>query len=193
MNHIKILAFLIALSLTATLRAAPPAGDPLPRGVVARLGSSQFTHSANVDHVAFAADGKTVVFVGRDSVVGRWDMAGGKELGRVQLLPFGVRGLLLSPDGTTVAQVRSNQGVAVIDVAAGKERFTVPRRGAGVLGWGKNGQTLLISTTNEVHVWDVAAGRELAQWKTKPSVTVAALAGSADGTRVAVYSNTNGT
>ena len=198
MIHIKILTALVVLYMAATARAQPAkteaAGDSLPPGVLARLGSSRFTHSANVDHVAFTADGKTVVFVGRDSAVSRWDVAEGKELGHFQLQPFGARNVLLSPDGSTVVQARSNQMVAVLDAATGKERFTISRPFVGqfVLGWGKGGQTLLVGAAQEVRAWDVAARRELAQWKLNEANTVAALAGSADGTRVAIYSNDTG-
>src|SRR5262249_39069558 len=151
MTAIRTLTALLVVCLTSAALADAPKtdadGDPLPQGVLARLGSSRFTHSANVDHIAFSADGKSVVFVGRDSVVGRWNLADGKEAGRVQLQPYGPRSFLLSPDGTTIAQARSNQGAVVIDAATGKERYTAPRRGTGtpVLGWGKNGQTLLMA------------------------------------------------
>src|SRR5262249_29255936 len=196
MTPIKILIALIAFCLPVFAGADSPKtdadGEPLPAGALARLGSSRFTHSANVDHIAFTADGKSVVFVGRDSVVGRWNLADGKEAGRVQLQPYGPRSFLLSPDGTTIAQARSNQGAVVIDAATGKERYTAPRRGTGtpVLGWGKNGQTLLMATGNEVQIWDATARRELAQWKLKPGIVVPGLTGSADGTRVAVLNET---
>src|SRR5262245_24577705 len=196
MTPTKILTALLVVCLGSTALGDAPKidadGETLPAGVLARLGSSRFTHSANVDHIAFAADGKSVVFVGRDSVVGRWNIPDGKETGRVQLQPNGPRSFLLSPDGTTIAQARSNQGAVVIDAATGKERYTAPRRGAGtpVLGWGKNGQTLLGAAGNEVQIWDATARGELAQWKLKPGTVVAGIAGSADGTRVAVLHET---
>src|SRR5262245_66300637 len=108
MTHIKLLTALLLVCLTSTALAEPPKADddPLPPGVLARLGSSRFTHFAALEQIAFTVDGKTVVFVGRDGVVGRWDLADGKELGRTQLQSVGARSYLLASDGSVVAHNR---------------------------------------------------------------------------------------
>src|SRR5262249_5159160 len=123
--------------------------------------------------------------------IARFDMADGKELGRVTLQRFGPRSDLLSADGTVVAHNKISQGVSLVDAVTGKERFNVPRRGTGqaVLGWGTGGQTLVVSTAAGVLILDVATGKEITQWKVTLPKVVLAVAGSPDGTRVAALAD----
>src|SRR5260370_42008756 len=98
-RHLALLLFAVAVSARAELPNVDRFGDPLPDGAVARLGSMRFTHSAALEQFAFAADGKTIVFFGRDNIVGRWDAVSGKELRRVQLRRSSLGGIIISCDG----------------------------------------------------------------------------------------------
>src|SRR5712691_13389498 len=59
------------------------AGDPLPPGALARLGTVRWRHSHRTADLAtaFSPDGKIVVTVG-DGTLKRWDTATGKLLGQ---------------------------------------------------------------------------------------------------------------
>src|SRR5262249_25952111 len=50
-------------------------GDPLPDGVMVRLGTTRLRHSDKVHQVAFDPDGKSVVSCGADGWAHRWDAA----------------------------------------------------------------------------------------------------------------------
>ena len=159
---------LLAFVLPALADGVDRYGDPLPGGAIARLGSIRFTHAASIDQFAFAADGKTIVFVGRDGVVGRWDANTGQELKRFSISPQTYpRGLLLSADGTLLVTSLANQGLVVWDTAAGKELRRVPGS-AGLnplLAWLKDGQSVLaLDNMATVHLYDLFAGREQLRW-----------------------------
>jgi WD40 repeat protein len=59
-------------------------GDPLPPGVVLRLGTMRLRH-ANAD-VAFSKDGKQLISCDQEGELRFWDAATGKLLKRVQLM-----------------------------------------------------------------------------------------------------------
>src|SRR5262249_47432523 len=52
-------------------------GDPLPPGVLARLGTVQLRH--RLARVVFSPDGKSLVSAGTDQVVRFWDTATGRQ------------------------------------------------------------------------------------------------------------------
>ncbi|MFL5340498.1 MAG: WD40 repeat domain-containing protein [Gemmataceae bacterium] len=160
-------------------------GDPLPAGVIARLGTIRFTHAGSLDQVAFSGDGKTIVFVGRDNVVGRWDASSGKELSRVQLQRSSIRGSILSGDGAVLVTPSPSQGLFVWDTTTGKEMHRLPLQVANpVLVWLKDGQTLLATdATGVVRIYDVAAGHEKSRWAAGTERYVA-LGASPDGKRL---------
>ena len=84
----------------APARARTPAvdryGDPLPKGAIARLGSTRFRHGAGFVRVFFAPDGKTLVTARGE--VRTWDAATGRLL-----RSFDAGGEVVpSPDGGTL-------------------------------------------------------------------------------------------
>jgi len=110
LNKVKIAAaVLLATAMLGTgatmlLRAAPPAGPPsqaappqpreeraaradasdapLPKGAVARMGSTRLRHGDAVSFAAYTPDGKAIVTAGRDRMVRLWDLATGQEVRR---------------------------------------------------------------------------------------------------------------
>ena len=91
-------------------------GEPLPDGVIARLGSVRLRMT---EGGVFSPNGKTVAASGR-----LWNAATGHELRRLAPDKEWQRGSLqFSPDGKLLA-VGIWKGIGLIDVASGKETWT---------------------------------------------------------------------
>jgi WD40 repeat protein len=54
-------------------------GDPLPEGAIARIGTTRFRNSSNVDAICYSPDGKILAAIGNEGVR-LWDAATGKAL-----------------------------------------------------------------------------------------------------------------
>ena len=115
-----------------------PAGDRLPSGAVARLGTTNWRHATVVRFAGFLPDGKAVV-TADDETIRVWEFPSGKEIRRIDLpfaadptrrgpggVPLGVQtvvssGLVaLSHDGNIVACYFDNKAILFYEVATGK-------------------------------------------------------------------------
>jgi RNA polymerase sigma factor (sigma-70 family) len=147
-------------------------GDPLPDGVLVRMGTMRLRH-AGAAQAVFAADGKTLLTVGRDPLVRFWDIHDGK-LRRIQRMPLpddvsrgqGSRAVL-SPDGKTLAQATARH-LFLWRIADAKEMHRIPVNTFGLRGFDwltftPDGKTLAGSEgtgTGAVRLWDVVGGKE---------------------------------
>jgi hypothetical protein len=97
-------------------------GDPLPEGVLVRLGTARLRHGNGMS-LAFAPDGKTILTSGTDRTIRYWDVASGRQL-REQLLPDGPSAFapVLSPDGRLAAYQEDWETVVLWDVARHQPR-----------------------------------------------------------------------
>ena len=78
--------------------AGPPgpvdrAGDPLPPGAVARLGTTRFRHGSSIRQVAYTPDGKILATLGDDGVIRLWDAAAGVEIRHIGEAPAPTTGM----------------------------------------------------------------------------------------------------
>jgi RNA polymerase sigma factor (sigma-70 family) len=178
---------------------APPAGntaqakapprfdlydDPLPEGVLARMGTERLRHPLAL-RLVFAADGKTLISAGQDQTVRFWDLATGK-LKRLQRAPQSQLVMAISSDGKTLA-LTSEEHLHLWDIAAAKE---IQRIATGKLDgnnrllwveFSPDGKTLAASKADStVLIWEAAAGKERTRFKHKDR-RVHNLAFSSDG------------
>src|SRR5581483_9173856 len=82
----------LALALVANAAPGqPPArdldGDALPSGAVARLGTTRCRHDYQIVFAGFHPDGKSVISMSVDGVIGAWEFPSGKEIRRFKTLP----------------------------------------------------------------------------------------------------------
>lgn len=155
--------------------------------------------------LAFAADGKTLAAVLRQTLPGShirgnavvylWDVASGKQRGALTQPDFGVLSLAFSPDGRTLATGTEEGTLYFWDTTTGKEQRLFRMQGPSVCGlaFSPDGRTVAIAggADRQVHLWERATGRERCHFSGhRQDVTCVAFAadgrtlasGSADGT-----------
>jgi WD40 repeat protein len=186
--------------------AAPPAteapqphtdryGDPLPHGVVARLGTL-FFRQPWVGCLAYSPDAKLLASGGSDGRVQLWDPETGKERGHLARRPGHVQAIAFSPDGTLLASAgndlwkRSDYAVRIWDVAARKELRVLAGHTHFVttLAFSPDGRLLASAGFDKtLRIWDVPTGRELRCFAPPDPVSDSGvLAFSPDGKTLAV-------
>jgi RNA polymerase sigma factor (sigma-70 family) len=156
-----------------------PAGDPLPAGARARLGTTRFLNAASPTQIAYSPDGATLASFDGASYL--WDVATGQEIRRIGMGKMRINEAVLAPDGKSVATGATDKTIRLWDLATGREvrRFAGGDNEPGHLAFSPDG-TKLASTERTiissefwtsppltpVHVWDTARGRELRHWET---------------------------
>jgi RNA polymerase sigma factor (sigma-70 family) len=158
-------------------------GDPLPPGALARLGSLRLRHGQQINAIAYAPDGKTVVSAGPGGSLVLHDAATGKRLRSFGGEAADAHGLsdvvAFAPDGKTLAAVAGPRLVRVWEVATGKPvcQFQAADRGVHYLAFSQDGRTLVGAEQGMVHVWDARAGKALGRIATRETfLTTLALA-----------------
>src|SRR5262245_42810230 len=137
-------------------------GDPLPDGVVARLGSARLRHAGLSDFV-FVNGGKSVLSAGSDRTLRFWDLATGQQSRAVELQAPGGAGstVTLSPNGKTLVAY-DKEALIFWDVETGHEIKTLPgSKGPLYLYFSPDGKTLAVGR-NDWHVsfWEWETGKE---------------------------------
>jgi WD40 repeat protein len=115
-------AALLVLVAASGLCAQPPArtdaaGDPLPPGAVARLGTGRLRSTDAILDLAFTPDGTRLAATSADGRVTVWDAATGRLLGRTDA-GFGAA-VAFGPDGRTPGTFAPGVGLQVFQTRAG--------------------------------------------------------------------------
>jgi WD40 repeat protein len=153
-------------------------GDPLPEGVIARLGTSRLRPGFAVDSLMFTPDGKTLLFAdsGSDNdaavnFIGFYDPSTGARLRGIPGHPSFRSSYhqVLSPDGKTLATIGNGDGVTslfLLDVGTGRWLREFGKHdalnGASLhdLAFSPDGKGLAtVGARSGIEIWDPATGK----------------------------------
>ena len=148
-------------------------GDPLPKGALARLGTTRLRHGADVTYVAFGADGKTLLTAGQDGTIRLWNLAQRKEIRRFDR-PRPVAPKLPPKENKPIRPENFMQLMNGARNAGGSFRVALAA----------DGKTLAAAGGNVVQLWAVETGKELRQIQGPPG-GLAGLLFSPDGRTLA--------
>src|SRR2546421_737714 len=107
----RVVLLCVAVVTALPAAAEPPRldslGDPLPAGALTRLGKMRMRQPGPITGIVYTPDGKTLLTAESpggtsETVVCIWDIATGKEQGRINLRQLSTSCPALSPDGTTL-------------------------------------------------------------------------------------------
>ena len=167
------------------------AGDPLPAGAIACMGTTRFRHVGQVHCVAFSRYGKTLASCSwGDHTIRLWQMdpvaSGGigKELTPLRGHTNDVQWLTFSADGSRLASAGYGEAVRLWDPATGRQLHEF-RVGSDGGAFSPDGILLASGGPDQlIRVWDTATGKAIHQLKGHRS-SPRRLAFSADGKTLA--------
>ncbi len=143
-------------------------GDPLPEGVILRLGTLRFRHGGGFIHrLLLTPDGKTLVSSDERGArtVCVWDLATGKLL-RQFPGTYQENNIALSADGKLLA-IAQSKAVVVWELASGKEVRRFAQRSANAAAFSPDGKMLAAAGTRYtgIHLWNLATGKKITQFR----------------------------
>ncbi len=146
--------------------AAPPAvdadGEALPRGALARLGTTRLRPGGPIESVAWSADGRTLLSVcgaGDYGLVHLWDAASGRLRDQ---FPVG-HAATFSPDGRRVLHVCPDKyAVAVRDLSAG--RAICEAEGGYPAAFAPDGRSIVFFRAPHLILAEADTGQEIRQF-----------------------------
>jgi RNA polymerase sigma factor (sigma-70 family) len=143
-------------------------GDPLPPGVLVRLGTNRGRHGHNLSSLDFSKDGKWLATRAQDGVVRVWEAATGRELHALRGKPgtpgVGLWCFAFAPNGRTMATGGADGMVRFWDPASGQQLREVKGNNVGVraLAFSSDGKVLAVAgEDNRLSLWDPAEWKEI--------------------------------
>jgi WD40 repeat protein len=185
MTILAVLALTVAQAGPAPFVGVDAAGDPLPAGAVARLGSPRFLHLDRVAALAYSPDGATVATAAGADVV-LWDVATGRPRQWLHE-PGPVTAVAFAPDGKLLATADRAGNVFLRRVGTDRPHVTLDNHFLAVrtLVFSADGTTLASAGADRrVILWDPATGKERCRLEGHQA-TILSVAIAADGKRVA--------
>jgi WD40 repeat protein len=150
------------------------AGDPLPDGALARLGTTRFSPGATIVDIAYSPDGRILASTDRDGELELWDAATGRRrlaivLDEKDVVNARIQGMAFAPDGRTIA-VRSISTTILYETESGRpirrfeEKSQRHQQNAQPLSlaFSPDGSILAASFFDApIALWEVGTGRRI--------------------------------
>jgi RNA polymerase sigma factor (sigma-70 family) len=144
-------------------------GDPLPSGMIVRMGSGRLRHAGPVHKLAFTASGK-LASAGADGTVRLWDGNSGKELLRLAAGESWVRDLAVSRDEKLLAA--GGDAVYIWDAGTGKRlhRLEPGKTSSYSVALSPDGTRLVSGDGDDAfRLWDTASGKLVRTFSAGPT------------------------
>jgi RNA polymerase sigma factor (sigma-70 family) len=140
-------------------------GDPLPDGVLARMGSGRLRH-AWLRAMSFSSDGKTLVSAGQDGLR-LWDTATGKLLRRFDVGQGNQQTSFRRTDNSIIYAFLDDKRIVtvqVVDAATGQVRRRVRIKDEAHVAnptLSPDGKQVAVVRQNEIRLYDTATGEKV--------------------------------
>jgi len=166
------LASWLALTIATSARGGPPTpaangradlyGDPLPKGAVARLGTTRWRHASSVQALAVSPDGKTLATTTWQPSIRLWDMHSGRELRQLPVENGWPSCLAFSPDGKMLAVGYSDDVVRLWDVDLGRQIRCLMKHKAKIFAivFLPDGKSLVSAAFSDIDIDTMISGAE---------------------------------
>jgi RNA polymerase sigma factor (sigma-70 family) len=165
-------------------------GDPLPKGVLFRLGTTRLRHGAGVLAVRFAPGDRLIASAGHEWRFRLWDPDSAREVFEGSL-KSGATALTFSSRGTFVATGTREGAIDVWTVPEGRKKFayTMPKKQIIQLAFAEQSNVLISVTADGAVFWrELATEKDIADWRYRAPITRAVF--SPDMKTLAVAANT---
>jgi WD40 repeat protein len=140
------------------------AGDPLPEGALARMGSIRLRSETSISAISFSPDGKSLVTAGYSSKITFWDIATGRPARTISVAGNSVNGLEFSRDGKVLAVACDNSTIRLLDPSSGAEKRLIqdPLNRYSTISMSLSPDGSLVSMTHrynrQILIWDAQTG-----------------------------------
>jgi len=118
-----LLTLFFSLAACAEEKKNNPANDPMPKGALARYGSSRLMHGRSVHGLVFSRDGKRLASCSDDFTARIWEVPTGRELLTTATSTSRLVGVDLSSDGKLLSAASYSNGVWAWDAHAAKQLY----------------------------------------------------------------------
>jgi WD40 repeat protein len=167
----RLWAVALAVCLSAGAAAQGPArdarGDRLPKGALARLGTTRLLHGTHIRKIAFAGPDRLATLAGSSSktfTLRLWDARTGARLRTIDNIDGFARSLAITAAGDRAAIGIHTGQVKLFDLSSGKLLRTLKGKGGSFnsLEFTSDGRRLMGVSIRGVMVWEPATGRQIA-------------------------------
>lgn len=177
-----------------SVHAENPAGTPLPKGAIQRLGDDMLRHGDDVTAIAFTPDGRQLISTGAaaDGTVRRWSLDPLAEIWRSTAEHGRISAVALTPDGKHIITGGGrDHALHIWNTANGalQQQLVLEPRWAKVfdIAVAPDGKSFVTGNTNAtISIWSVESGRETNRLQVKGDAGTR-LSYSADGQMLASW------